>query len=324
MPVHETLRVGLLGAAGIAPDALLIPAAARPDVEVVCVAARDPERARLFAAKHAIPEVVADYAALVERDDLDLVYIALPPHLHRKWAIAALAAGRHVLCEKPFALDAGEAREMTAAAGQDRKLIEAFHYRFHPLLRHVLELVQSRAIGRILSAEAWAEYPIPLRPDEPRWTAGLGGGALMDLGCYALHALRTLLASEPRVVTARQIEALGVDADAEAELLFPGNIPARVRASMRPSAPSTGIRLDGELGRIELRGFVLAHIGGTLTVSRHGAPPEVLTDRQTTYAAQLDHVVAVLRGDAVAVTGGTDAIANMQLIDDIRRTWHSG
>jgi predicted dehydrogenase len=319
---ERPLRIGILGAARIAPEAIIRPAAARDDVEVVAVAARDHDRAVAFAREHAIPEVSRDYAALVARDDLDLIYIALPPHLHREWAVRAMEAGHHVLCEKPIALDATEAKAMIAAScATGRMLIEAFHYRFHPLMRRAVELARDGAIGRIVSARGWAEYPIPMREGEPRWTAGLGGGALMDLGCYPIHALRALLDGEPEVAAAQRIVECGVDAEIDTSLVFPGGIPASVRASMRPPAPSTGIDLVGEGGRIELRGFILAHRSGALRIVRDDSIEDVVVDPVTSYAAQLDHVVRQLRGIATAITGGADSSKNMQVIESVRNLW---
>src|SRR5258708_35099552 len=102
----SAMRIGILGAAKIAPNAVLAPARDNPEVEVVAVAARDPERAKDYAQKNAIPHVAADYAALIARDDVDLVYVALPAAMHAEWSIKALQAGKAVLCEKPFAMSA--------------------------------------------------------------------------------------------------------------------------------------------------------------------------------------------------------------------------
>src|SRR5438128_1377084 len=127
------IRVGVLGAARIAPTALVRPAKKRSDIEVRCIAARDPERARAFAATHRIPFVAQTYGELIARDDLDLVYIPLPPALHEEWSIKALESGKAVLCEKPFSMSAHDARRMVEAAARTGKpLIEAFHYCLHP------------------------------------------------------------------------------------------------------------------------------------------------------------------------------------------------
>src|SRR5918996_1556721 len=125
------LRLGILGAAKIAPLAVVRPARRSAEATVTAVAARDPERARRFAAKHGIPTVHETYEKLLADEEIDAVYNPLPNALHARWTIAALEAGKHVLCEKPFASNAAEAEEMAAAAERTgRVLMEAFHYRY--------------------------------------------------------------------------------------------------------------------------------------------------------------------------------------------------
>lgn len=313
-----TLRIGLLGASRIAPPAIIAPAAARPDVEVVAVAARDPARARTFAEAHAIPHVAQDYAALIARDDVDLVYVGLPPAGHAPWTLAALAAGKPVLCEKPFARDAAEARTMVeAAAAAGRPLIEAFHYRFHAVIARALEVVRSGALGHLQSARAVFQVPIPKDIDDLRWRADQAGGALMDLGCYPLHILRTLVGEEPRVEAAEGVFDSGVDAAMRARLAFPGGVRAEIACSMIEAQPMAGAVLEGAEGRLEIANFVAPQIGCRLTTTIRGQARDLPTDGPTTYEAQLDHVVAVLEGRAPPITGGADAIANMAAIDAI-------
>src|SRR5262250_2239999 len=142
--------MGVLGAARIAPNALLRPARSVPEVEVRAVAARDPVRAARFAGRWKIPNVHGDYAALVADPEIDAVYIPLPNGLHARWTLAALEAGKHVLCEKPFTANAAEAeRVAAAAAGSDRVVTEAFHYRYHPLAHRMRAIVESGELGTI-------------------------------------------------------------------------------------------------------------------------------------------------------------------------------
>ena len=213
------LKIGLLGASKIAPNAVIAPARDRADVIVQAVGARDPDRARGYAQTHDIPEVADSYAALIERDDIDLVYIALPPAAHLEWARHALAAGKAVLCEKPFAMDATQARLMVAAATVARHpLIEAFHYRFHQVIRTARRLIKDGAIGNPRGGRAYFNLTIAKTPGELRWIRGQGGGALMDLGCYPLHALRTLFDTEPRIVRAEGEAATNDVRPADVEL----------------------------------------------------------------------------------------------------------
>ena len=200
---HEPSTHRNLGAAKIAPAALIRPARAVPDVDVVSVAARDPERARHYADKHGIERVHPTYEALVEDPDVDAIYNPLPNGLHGRWTLAAIAAGKHVLCEKPFTANANEAA-IVARAGDESGLtvMEAFHYRHHPLAARMREVVEQGLIGGVRHIEAWMCFPLPFRKDI-RYRLDLAGGATMDAGCYAINMIRLMAASEPEVVSAR-------------------------------------------------------------------------------------------------------------------------
>ena len=317
-----TIRIGLLGASKISRGAVLEPASSMSGVEVTCVAARDPDRAREFAQTHGIPAVEADYRALVNSDAVDLVYNALPPAGHAEWSIAALRAGKHVLCEKPFALNAAEARLMVEAAGE-RHLIEAFHYRFHPAFLQLLEIIDAGEIGAIQSLEGRLAGRIYFAPGELRYEPAQGGGALMDLGCYVVHWLRTVTGHEPRVVSASsRLHATGVDVETEAMLEVPGGIPATLYCSMdetRPEGLDAEVSVTGERGSVRMVNPLLPHVGHNIVVNVDGDTREFDVDGRTTYWHQLEHVIALLSGNTPEVLDGADAIANMQVIDDIRR-----
>jgi len=172
------LRIGLLGASRIAPGAVIKPAAERDDVTITAVAARDPARAAEYAGTHGIAAIAEDYAALIARDDVDMVYNGLPPSGHLEWTLRALDAGKAVLCEKPFAMNADEARTMVdAAAKAGLPLIEAFHYRYHTVMRQAVDMVRSGALGTLHRGYAMFDAPIRKTPDELRWRRDLGGGA---------------------------------------------------------------------------------------------------------------------------------------------------
>lgn len=312
-----TLRIGLLGASRIAPRAVIEPALARADVAVTAVAARDRARARAFAEAHGLAAVADDYAALVRREDVDLVYNALPPAAHVEWTVAALEAGKAVLCEKPFAMDAAEAQVMADAARRTGGLlIEAFHYRHHRVMHDAVALVRSGALGRVLRGDGVFEVPIARTATELRWRAELGGGGLMDLGCYPLHALRSLLGVEPVVGSARAIFEDGVDAVLEVELSL-GDVPVRLACSMISPAPRVVLTLEGEQGRMSIVNFVAPQIGCRFTLERDGVVEEQPTDGPSTYAAQLDHVARVLAGETAPLLSTDDAVANMRAIDAI-------
>ncbi len=306
------MRIGLLGASAIAPNAVIRPAAKRDDVMVTAVAARQVDRARAYAEQHGIAGVAASYAELVTRDDVDIVYCALPPSLHAEWCRAAIAAGKIVLLEKPFAMDAADARGIVAMEGI---VIEAFHYFFHAQFQRACTLVAGGAIGDVTGASA--AFDTFIREDDPlRWDPACGGGGMMDLGCYTVHALRSLLRTEPEVVEASGEFRSGVDARLSAKLRF-GNIPASIHCSMLGGNAQL-VTLEGSAGKLTLDRFVAPHEGGSLTLeTARGRIVEPATG-PTTYDAQLNHVVRVFRGDEQPRTGGADAIANMAAIDACR------
>jgi len=189
MADKRAIRFGILGAARIAPDALIKAAHNVPEAQVVAVAARDPKRAREFAATHKIPRVLATYDDLINDPELDAIYNPLPNSLHCEWTIAALRAGKHVLCEKPLASNATEAERMANAADESGKILgEAFHYRYHPLADRVRGLIAGGTLGRLLDVEGHFSVPIP--ENNIRFDWNLAGGATMDLGCYPLHMIR--------------------------------------------------------------------------------------------------------------------------------------
>jgi predicted dehydrogenase len=289
------LRIGLLGASRIAVGAVIGPVG------------NDPRFA-----------ISAGYDALIRREDVDVVYNALPPAGHAQWSIAALAAGKAVLCEKPFARDAREARAMVeAASGAGRPLLEAFHYRFHRVIREAEAIVREGRLGRLRRAEARFEVTIAQTPGELRWSREQGGGALMDLGTYPLHALRTLIGSEPRIIGADAQFVDGVDARLEARLAFEGGVSAQIACSMTHAQPVARLLLEGDLGALEIVNFVAPQLGCRFSLRIDGHVETRPTDGPATYAAQLDHLFEVMSGSAAPLTGGQDAIDQMRAIDAI-------
>lgn len=318
------IRIGLLGASRVSRYAIIEPATAADGVAVSAVAARDPARAETFAMENGIPQVVADYDALVASDAVDLVYNGLPPAGHAHWTIAALEAGKHVLCEKPFAMNAEEARAMVAAAERaGRHLIEAYHYRFHPLFARVLELVDSGRIGAVREIDARFNVAIRAMAGEIRYDPALGGGAMMDLGCYCVHWARSVVGAEPEVLSAlADRHESGVDVAMRAVLEFPGGVRARLASSMSEDLPEgldAWLAIDGERGVMTVDNPLAPHLGNAITVENdEGTSYEELAGDKT-YAYQLRHVADVLQGRAEPLTGGSDAVAGMQVLDEIYR-----
>jgi predicted dehydrogenase len=318
------IRIGILGAARIAPRGIVTPANDLLGTEAVAVAARTLERAQNFAAQHSLPLAFGSYAELIARDDIDLVYVALPPSAHLKWCTAALANGKHVLVEKPFANNAQDAAQMVAAAkAAGRHLFEGFHYRFHPLFENALSLLRAGAVGRIRHIEAIFNAHLPDTPGELRYIEELGGGALMDLGCYCMHWIRTVVGDEPTVVSASaRCATPGVDLQASAELAFTSGPTASLECSMQPGDGKLlrRLRVHGSSGMLEIDNPVSPHSGATLSIEAPDAPlPQIVSGGETTFHYQLQHVLDVIAGRAQPLTGGDDALGNMQAIDAVYR-----
>ncbi|MSO78667.1 MAG: Gfo/Idh/MocA family oxidoreductase [Acidimicrobiia bacterium] len=327
----EPLRIGTLGAAKITPSALFTPAKTVPEVEIVAIAARDRTRAEKVAAKHGIPTVHDSYDALLADPNVQAVYNPLPNGLHGRWTIAALEAGKHVLCEKPFTANAEEAERVAAVADRTGLVVmEAFHYRYHPLVARLLEIIASGELGEIQRIETRMCFPLP--PFGPtgkdiRWQLDLAGGSLMDAGCYAVHQLRTLAAAEPEVVSAEMKCARPeVDRATRAELRFADGRTGSIETAMWSK------RL------LSLRGKVTASLGTMDIVNMTGpqyfhkvvvrttdprsgvkARRKEKVKGETTYWYQLKAFAAAVQEGAPYPTTPADAIANMRVIDAIYR-----
>ena len=315
------MRIGLLGASQIAPRAIIEPASEIQDAEVVAVAARDATRARAFAATYNIPVVYASYESLINDDSLDAVYVGLPTSLHYEWSIAALEAGRHVLCEKPLCLNAAQARTMVATAnGASRQLVEAFHWRYHPLAARMIQL--SSQVGPLVRGEGRFDASPPPQPNF-RLELALGGGATMDLGCYAVHWLRTLSAEEPNVLRASgTLGPTGVDVSMTATLQFPSGMEAELSCSMIGAEKSLFdgclLSIEGRDGELRVRNPMAPQFGHQLTARlADGTKIEEVLDGRSSYLFQLEAFLSVIAGHSKPLTGGNDSIANMTVIDAI-------
>ena len=315
------MQIGVLGAARIAPPALIKPAKANNDVVVAAVAARDVSRARAFAAKHGIARVHDSYEALLADPDLDAVYNPLPNGLHGRWTRAALAAGKHVLCEKPFTANADEAREIAElAAKSDRVVMEAFHYRYHPMALRIEEIIASGELGNLKRVEAALCFPLPKFSDI-RYNYALAGGATMDAGCYAVHMVRTFGGSTPEVVSAQaKLRGPQIDRAMIAEVRFADGHTGRIRCSMWSShLLDFSARVIGDQGELRALNPVMPQIYHRLSIRSAAGKRVERFPRRATYAYQLDaFAAAVLRGEPVKTTP-EDAVENMTVIDAIYR-----
>ncbi|MFC1822633.1 Gfo/Idh/MocA family protein [Thermodesulfobacteriota bacterium] len=247
MSIRKILRFGILGAARIAPLGIIEPAQKTEGAVVNAIASRNIERAQSFAKKYHVPKVFENYDDLIHEPDIDAIYNALPNSLHCEWSIKALYAGKHVLCEKPLACNTEEAERMThVAAEKGKMLVEAFHYRYHPLAFRMKEIIDQGLLGKILWMRSHFTVPVPDQ-NNIRFNYSLGGGSTMDLGSYLIHMSRHIIGEEPQVVIAdAKIIGGKIDVAMRAELTFPNGTRGYIRSSMESTAP---LSMEIEIGR---------------------------------------------------------------------------
>lgn len=314
--LSERVRIGVLGAAQIVPSALIEPAAEVAQCIVAAVAARDPKRAAEFAAQHSIPRVFANYTELIEDSDVDLIYNALPVSEHALWSRLALEAGKSVLCEKPLAMNAVEANAMIAATNSARRLIEAFHCRYHPAFDALRDWLHDPAAGKIVSIRAHFDVGIVDDGANIRYRPELGGGAMMDLGCYPLLWARFITDAEPEEIEAMSVmTTTGVDQSMQATLRFAGGTTAQISCSMAPAGDfSNALSVVTEYSRIDFDNPLLPQHG---RLERHinGRVERAALHSGTTYSHQLRAVIAGLQSGTPLATEG-QAMLNQQLALD--------
>ena len=308
-----SLRIGVLGASRIAELAIVGPAHELGH-RLVAVAARDPRRAQGFAEKHGVERVLASYDELINDPEVDAVYNPLANALHAPWNLAAIAAGKPVLTEKPFARDRAEAQRVAEAAdAAGITVMEGFHYLFHPVTRRAFELALDGTLGDLVHVEVRMAMPAP-EADDPRWSVELAGGALMDLGCYGLHVMRRL--GHPSIIRAHaEQRSPGVDAWCDVDLAFPGGATGLSTNSMVADDYAFTLRIVGTNGDALVHNFIKPNDDDRLTIrTPSGTTVERLGVRPS-YTYQLEAFAAhVQHGDPLPLDTA-DAVENMAYVD---------
>ena len=323
----DRLRIGTLSTARITPPALITPARQLPEAAVTAVAARDRDRAEAFAAEHGIPRVHDSYAALIADPDIDAVYNPLPNSLHGRWTLAAIDAGKHVLCEKPFTSNADEARQVAAAARQAGVVVmEAMHYRYHRLAHIMVDQLALIAGpgGGVRHIHCLVSFPLE-GLDDIRYRYDLAGGATMDAGCYAIDCVRLLGPGQPEVVAALATEqSPTLDRSMYAFLRFPGGATAWLDVSLTQRGKlRADVHVVGTHGQMRVQNFIHPYVRFRVTTKTAQHAESISSDPgespDTTYLGQLRaFAAAVLRGEPFPTTP-EHAIVTMELIDDIYR-----
>jgi len=325
-PASDVVRIGVLGAARIAPMAMVLPAREVANAAVTAVAARSRDRAQTFAARFDIPRVACGYEDLIFHEDVDAIYVALPAALHDQWITAALGAGKHVLCEKPLTTSAPVARDLVSLAAQSGlQLVEAYHYRYHPYFHRVVDLIKD-VVGEIQAVDVVHSNYVP-RHWPVYWDPVLGGGALLHLGGYAVHAVRALTAWPPEVVDATATRIDGVDATVVAQLRLGNDAPVRIRTSMTdPKGYENWLWVRGSEAELHASNFIVPHLATTdpMYASEVRVRPRdgrVTAERAVStpsYTFQLEAFVAAVNSGDQLPTSGLDVIETLRTIDGIR------
>lgn len=324
----EEVRWGILSTADIGRTKVVPAMQKAKRNRIVAVASRDPGRAQEYATELSIPKIHDSYEALLADPDVDAVYIPLPNHLHAEWAMTAARAGKHVLCEKPLAMNAAEAARMVAVAEQEGVILaEAFMYRLHPSWQKVRELVAGGRIGRLSAVQSWFGY-FNDDPANIRNIVEAGGGALYDVGCYCINLSRMLFDGEPHRVSGSIVRdpALGVDVLTSAMLEFDQGV-ATFTCSTR-TEDDQRVHIYGTTGRISIGiPFNIPPDRPVEIYVASGGNPPVAPDVETISFDTADPYTVQAEVFAAALIDGTplpfppsDAVANMRVIDLIFET----
>jgi len=314
---ERKLRWGVLSTANIGRVAVNPAIQASSNGDLVAVASRDAERARAFAEAAGIPRYHGSYEALLQDDGVDAVYIPLPNSLHREWVIAAAAHGKHILCEKPLALSAAECEQMQAAADAGGvKLMEAFMYRFHPRTERVVEAVHGGAIGTVRAIQTSFTFRLT-RPDNIRLRPELGGGALMDVGCYCVNVSRTLAAAEPVQVQAwARFGESGVDVELSGAMRFASGLVSRFDCALTMERRE-GYEVAGEDGFLRVPSAFVSGPGACTYFEHRGKGPPAahVVEGADQYRRMVEHFADCALHDRPLRYPVSEAAANMRAIE---------
>lgn len=316
----DTIRWGLISTARI--NERLIPAIrASQRGQLVGVASRKGWKARTYARKHGIPLAFGSYEAMLESDEVDVVYISLPNHLHADWTIRAMRAGKHVLCEKPLALSVAEVEAIQRVSQETgRTAVEALMYRHHPQSQMIWEWIAAGRLGKLQSMRGVFNFVLDNSRDI-RLQAGMGGGALWDIGIYPVSYAQWLMGGRPEsVFGVQKTGPTGVDLLFQGELLFSGGRFAQISCSFQ-SPSHTSIEVMGSEGRLFIpRPFVQMEEHSAVFYDRYGAATEMEVPPMSLYVHEIEDLHGVI-GE-----GGQPRVSleeSRETIRTIRALYHS-
>jgi len=319
----DTIRWGILSTAKIGIEKVIPAIQQAENCTVSAISSRSLEKAQETAKKLNIPNCYGSYKELLADPDIDAVYNPLPNHLHVSMSIEALKAGKHVLCEKPIALDANEAQRLLEAAAEypELKMMEAFMYRFHPQWKKAKSLVESGAIGRLKTVESFFSY-YNNDADDIRNKANIGGGGLMDIGCYCISLSRFLFDEEPQSVSGEW----KIDSNFKTDYLASGLLNFKSGTATfscaTQTAPHQQVNIVGSDGRVVIPIPFNAppDQSPSIYMYKNGDAKEFTFDPVDQYMLQARAFAHSILNNTPVPTPLSDALKNMQVIDAFRES----
>jgi len=322
----KTLQLGILSVSGFFQKKIAIPVAKSPMIDIAAIASRSQEKAEAAAARYNIPKAYGSYDELLNDKYLDSVYIPLPNHLHDEYIKKAADAGKHIICEKPIALNAQQAEDsISYATKKGVKVMEAFMYRFHPQWQHARELIRMKEIGQLQSVQTSFSFN-NTDPDNIRNRPDAGGGALLDIGCYAVSVSRFLTGKEPeRAISLVQKDPVfGTDTLLSGMLDFGSGQRASFTVGTKtfPYQRVTAIGSGGMIV-IEIPFNTPSDVDTRIFVTNSVGTREVIFPPEDQYILEFEAFAKAILEDHKVPTPPQDAINNMKVLDALRTSWES-
>lgn len=322
----EPLRIGVIGVSGHLMHRVMLPLAQSDMVELIAVASRNKEKAEAAAKKWGVPRAYDSYEAILKDDDIEAVYIPLPNHLHLEWVKKCADAGKHVLCEKPLAMNADEAKEMMDyVADKGVTVMETFMYRFHPKWQTVREMMMVGEIGEVKSIHTIFTYKNH-DPENIRNVKAFGGGGLLDIGCYAISSARWILDKEPKRVVGLNSysETFEVDILSSAILDF-GDVRSvfTVGTAIHP-AQEVAIYGTGGVMKVKMPFNDQYDVAGVIEVVNDLGARTIELEPTNQYGAMFDDFAETIRLGEAPLISLEDSWYNMRIIDQLLKSGESG
>ncbi|REE82641.1 putative dehydrogenase [Paenibacillus taihuensis] len=318
------VRWGILGCANIAVNEIIPAILAASSAEVVAVASREIGKAKAVADRFGIAKAYGSYEQLLQDESIDAVYIPLPNHMHCEWTIKAAQHGKHVLCEKPFAMNAEQAQRMVDACREHGvKLAEAFMYRYHPRYAMIRDIIQSGEIGELRGVQVAFSFQIYEvgAANNIRMDGALGGGGLYDVGCYTVSGARLVTGLEPEAATVQALYASedhAVDMMASGLMEFPNAVGLSFQCGMWAEFRNT-LQIAGSHGRIDIpEAFVPTPGGANFRVLTKGELREVAVPAVNAYEQQMEQFSRQILEDRPLLFAPEDAVQTMKVLDACR------